>query len=353
MKVLVGLSGGVDSSVTAAILKEKGHDVIGVMMKIWDNSNNYLNIRSTCFGQNKSNDIKDAEKVCKALKIPFHVIDLSEEFKDNIINYFKNEYLSGKTPNPCVICNQKIKFKILLDKAKESELKFDYFATGHYAKVEYYKKMDRYILKKSKYIQKDQSYFLSFLSQEQLSKLLFPIGEYTKDEVRLKAKKLGFLTHNKRESQDFYSGDYRDLIGKEAKKGLIINNEGQTLGKHNGFWHYTIGQRRKLGISYKEPLYVIEIDKAKNIIIAGTEQELYKDEFIATNVNWISIDKLDKQMNIHAKIRYMHKEARASVIPIENDEFFVKFDTHQRAITPGQIVVFYDNDIVVGGGVIK
>lgn len=353
MKVLVGLSGGVDSSVTAALLKEKGFNVAGVTMKIWDNSFKSSNLRSACYGADEVHDIEDAQKVANDLNIPFHVIDLSKEYKDNIVTYFKNEYLSGRTPNPCVMCNQNIKFYALLEKAKESGIKFDVFATGHYAKVEYDKKTDRYFLKKAKYTRKDQSYFLSFLSQEQLSKVMFPLGKFTKEAVRAKAESFGLFVHDKKESQDFFSGDYNELLNNPESSGPIINSDGKVLGKHNGIWNYTIGQRKGLGISYKAPLYVTRIDKENNAIIVGLENELYSDELTVTKINWISIHEPNKPFNASAKIRYMHKEAEALITPLSNREVQIKFKEPQRSIAPGQISVFYDKDIVLGGGIIK
>ena len=352
MKFIVGLSGGVDSTITAYLLKKEGHEVIGITMKIWDDSFKSSNKKSACFGPDEIKDIEETKKIAKDLGIPFHIIDLSKEYINNIISYFKSEYISGKTPNPCIKCNQMIKFYYLLEKAKESGITYDYFATGHYAKVEFNNKLHRYILKKGIDKVKDQSYFLALLKQEQLSQIQFPLGDYKKQEIKKISSQIGLKLHEKKESQDFYSGDYIELLGNIPDIGDIVNKDGKVLGRHKGICFYTIGQRKGLGISYKEPLYVTEIDPLNNKIIVGTEQELYKKELIVKDLNWVSINELNKELKVKARIRYMHKEDNAIIIPYERDKVKVKFEKSQRAIAPGQFAVFYDEDIVVGGGFI-
>ena len=256
MKVLVGMSGGVDSSVAAALLKQKGYEVIGVSMKIWGGEYTTSKGNKGCYGSDKGG-IEDAREIAKVLQIPFHVIDVSAEFRDMILEYFKSEYLAGRTPNPCTRCNPQIKFGILLLKAQQIGIPFDYFATGHYVKVEYDKIKKRYLLKKGKDMQKDQSYFLYALSQSQLSKILFPLGEYTKAEVRKLAKDLGLNVHDKGDSQDFFSGDYMELFNIIPQNGDIIYKDGKVIGEHTGVWNYTIGQRRGLRISSANPLKAV------------------------------------------------------------------------------------------------
>jgi tRNA-specific 2-thiouridylase len=353
IKVAVGLSGGVDSSVSALLLKEKGYEVIGIFMKIFDEKDRkFLSFKSACYGPEEK-DIEDAERVCKILNIPFYTIDLKSEYHEIVFGYFKDEYLRGKTPNPCVICNRFLKFDILLKKAFSSGIEFDYFATGHYARVFYDKKRKRYILKRGIDKDKDQSYFLFLLTQEQLSKIIFPLGEYKKIEVRKIARKNNLPLSDKEESQDFIKGDRYFIFGNFKKDGDIVDKKGNILGRHKGIIYYTIGQRKGLGIAKGKPLYVIEIDEKNNKIVVGEEKDLYKKILIAENTNFISIEKLEKIMEVKAKIRYKHNPAKAIITPIENNKVKVEFKKPQRAPTPGQAVVFYENDEVVGGGFIS
>ncbi|MCD6407449.1 tRNA 2-thiouridine(34) synthase MnmA, partial [bacterium] len=253
-KVLVGLSGGVDSSVAALLLKEKGYEVEGVFMKIWDGEETGCG-KPACYGPEEK-DMEDVKKVAEILKIPLHIIDLRKEYKEIVLDYFKKEYLEGKTPNPCIICNRFLKFEILLEKSYSSGIEFEFFATGHYAIVEYDKNRKRYILKKGVDRNKDQSYFLYLLTQKQLSRVIFPLGKHTKEEVREIARKYNFPVSEKEESQDFISGDRFFLFENGTKEGEIVDKDGNVLGKHKGIIYYTIGQRRGLGIAKGKPLYV-------------------------------------------------------------------------------------------------
>ncbi len=353
VKVVVAMSGGVDSSVAAALLKEKGYQVNGVTMKIW-NGETFPGegIRHGCYGPGEEEDIEDARKVARILEIPFYVFDLRQEYKAEVLDYFCQEYLSGRTPNPCLRCNRKVKFDALLRKTRDSGIEFDYFATGHYSRVEYDKSKHRYLLKKARDLGKDQSYFISSLSQEQLGHSLFPIGNYTKEEVRKMASDFGLGVNNKPESQDFIAGGYSFLI-EAPPPGPILDKEGNVLGEHRGISFYTIGQRKGLGISNEEPLYVTNINREKNAIIVGSKEEVYRNELTASGLNWIAIEELKQPAKVKAKIRYAHKETEAIVAPLNEDKVYVKFKEPQMAITPGQAVVFYRGDVVVGGGTIE
>ena len=361
IKVVVGMSGGVDSAVAAALLKEKGYQVSGVTMQIWGGEASIEEGKHhACYGPGEAEDIEDARKVAAILDIPFHVIDLRQEYKSEVLDYYCQEYLSGRTPNPCLKCNRTVKFGALLKKTRDSGIEFDYFATGHYARVEYDGESGRHVLKKAKDLSKDQSYFLAGLSQEQIGRSLFPLGEYTKSQVRKIAADFGLPVDDKPESQDFIAGGYRSLITAGAP-GPILDKQGKTLGEHKGIPFYTIGQRKGLGISFAEPQYVIGIDSEKNAVIVGNGEELYSDEFTASGMNWIAIEPPEqpfgyaqsKPVEVKARIRYRHQEAGATVTPIGEGRVLVKFGKSQPAITPGQTVVFYDGDTVLGGGTIE
>ncbi len=353
-RVVVGMSGGVDSSVAAVLLKDQGYEVTGVTMRIWDGESAAVEgKRHGCYGPGEREDIEDAQKVADILGIPLHIVDLTKEYKAEVLDYFCNEYLSGRTPNPCVRCNRRIKFDALIGKARDSGIEFDCFATGHYARIEHDESNRRYLLKKARDLAKDQSYFLFALSQEQLSRSLFPVGIYKKEEVRKIAADIGLGVHDKPESQNFISGGYSSLVGS-ARPGPMLDSQGNTLGEHRGIAFYTIGQRSGLGISFGEPLYVVDIDRERNAIVVGTKKEVYGDELIATDFNWISIDPPQQSIELKARLRYRHQEADAVVTPLlGGGRVHVKFKQPQMAITPGQAIVFYDGEIVVGGGTIE
>lgn len=352
-RVLLGMSGGVDSSVSALLLKQSGYEVIGVTMMLWKQETQNSD------GQLEEGFINDAKKVCKNLNIPHYVVNFKQEFKCNIVNCFINEYKNGRTPNPCVDCNKCIKFGLLYEKAKELEC--DYIATGHYAKTEFSKKYNRYVLKKSKEEKKDQTYFLYQINQEVISHIIFPLQDFKeKEDTRNFAKENNLEVAKKPDSQEICfipDGNYSEFLVKhmenKPKSGNIVLTTGEVLGKHDGLIYYTIGQRKGLKISYKEPLYVVRLDTKKNEVIVGTEKSLYSNELYANNLNWLAIDTLKEPIEVYAKIRYRAKEAKAIVYPTE-DGVKVVFEERQRAITPGQSVVFYDEDgVLMGGGKIK
>jgi len=353
MKVAVGLSGGVDSSVAAALLQERGHEVIGLCMKIWDGAPTAASGHNACYGPNEAVDIEVARSVAKHLAIPFYVVDLAREYKERVLDYFKGEYIAGRTPNPCIRCNQRVKFNDLITKAHQAGIDFDCFATGHYARVEYCGEQKRFLLKKGRDVRKDQSYWLAFLGQQQLAAALFPLGDYCKGEVREKARSIGLSTHDKADSQDFFSGDYKELINLPAHPGPIIDRSGSVLGSHNGIWSYTIGQRKGLGISAKQPLYVIDFDVERNAVIVGCAEELAHGGLIARSLNLITADVLDGPLPVEVKIRYAHRGCTGILTQLDGETARVRFQEPQSAITPGQAVVFYDKDCVVGGAIIE
>ncbi len=341
MRIAAAMSGGVDSSVAAALLKQQGHEVIGVTMKLADN-------------KNSQNAITDARKVTAKLGIPHHVIDLQDIFKRTIITDFCREYGLGRTPNPCVLCNRHIKFGILWEKVKG--LGADFLATGHYARIEKTNR-GRYLLKKGKDKRKDQSYFLCQLKQEQLKHSLFPIGNLTKDKVREIAQEMRLPIVNRNESQEicFVTDDdharfLKDHYPGEIIKGPILDWHGKQLGEHKGIMFYTIGQRKGLGITAREPLYVTAIVPEKNTIIVGTKEQTYANELVADNLNWITESMPEKPINVKTRVRYRHPEAESTVSIIDENSVHVQFAEPQMAITPGQAVVFYDGDTVIGGG---
>jgi tRNA-uridine 2-sulfurtransferase len=355
-KVLVGLSGGVDSSVAAWMLKEQGYDVVGVTMAIWDGKP-VASSKHACYGPNEAEEIEEARAIADFLNIPYHVFDCAKDYKHLILNYFKEEYLAGRTPNPCVRCNQLIKFGMLPLMAEKAGIAYDHFATGHYANVDWDPERKRYLLKKGLDPRKDQTYFIYRLSQNQLAKALFPLGQYTKPQVRELAKKLGIPAKEKEESQDFFGGDYKVLLDVKEKEGLIVRKDGTILGTHQGYWHYTIGQRKGLGVAFTEPLYVLALNATKNEVVVGTREETLQQDFTVNNLHWNAIEHLDQSMEVSCKIRSAQKEKLATIMPIGEDNKTNRIKVHFHepvdAITPGQSAVFYDDLIVVGGGIIE
>lgn len=351
MKILVGLSGGVDSSVAALILKQQGHEVVGATMSIWgkDGMAAKSGHKNACYGPDEKEDIEEARKIAAQIDIPYYVFNCVEQYEQIVLDNFKSEYIQGRTPNPCVWCNALVKFGVLPLIAKENGIEFDKFATGHYARVE--EKDGRFLLKRGIAPHKDQSYFLYRLKQEQLKNIILPLGNYTKDQIRKIAKDNGLEVAEKPDSQDFYDGDYNELLGVKEKDGNIVDLDGKILGHHKGIWNYTIGQRKGIGVSATEPLYVLELRKDTNEVVIGPADKTFKKELTAVNLNWIAFDKLENERKVYAKIRSTQQPTPVTITP-NGDNADVVFDELQKSIAIGQSVVFYDEDVVLGGGVI-
>ncbi|MEE8185237.1 MAG: tRNA 2-thiouridine(34) synthase MnmA [Thermodesulfobacteriota bacterium] len=352
-RVVVAMSGGVDSSVAAALLKEKGYDVIGISMQLWDYSGGEKGRPGSCCS---IDDIYDARRVADSIGIPFYVVNLEEAFSKEVVDYFVEGYLDGQTPNPCIKCNQILKFNLLL--RKTMELEADFLATGHYARIGEKRKGEKIALFSGRDMIKDQSYFLFTMTQFQLSRLIFPLGDMKKSEVRQHASRFGLNVADKDESQEIcfvQNGNYKDFIAKSVKAipGYIVDRNGNRLGVHRGIFNYTVGQRKGLGVGNGTPLYVLEINKEENRVIVGGKNELFADGLIATDINWIAIDGLNRPLAAETKIRYGHKGMESTIHPMKENSVAVRFKMPQMAITPGQAAVFYQGDKVIGGGWIK
>ena len=364
MKIAVAMSGGVDSSAAAAILKEQGHELVGFTMQLW-NQRRGINVDengeplpSRCCSLD---DVYDARRVAEELGFPFYVLNLEKEFERDVVQPFVTSYLNGETPIPCVACNSRLKFASL-DRLGAS-LGCEKVATGHYARVEFDEATNRYRLLRGRDPQKDQSYFLWELTQDQLSRSLFPLGEMSKPDAREAARRNELAVAEKKESQEICfvpDGDYAGFIDRylaaEAQTdrlpgaGELVNTQGEIIGTHGGIHNYTVGQRRGIGISSAQPLYVIGINSQTNRVTVGHQEELLSEEFTASGVNWIALDNPTSPVRAEVRVRYRHTAAPATITPLRNARARVKFDEPQRAITPGQATVFYRGDEVIGGG---
>jgi tRNA-specific 2-thiouridylase len=372
-RVVCGMSGGVDSSATAALLLEQGYEVIGITLKLWP-QDCVNRAEDRCCGPQA---VTDARAVCHQLGIPYYLIDEAAEFQKHVISYFADEYKAGRTPNPCVMCNQNLKFGRLIDRA--NQLGAEFIATGHFARIEQVmgtpgtapascgneqrraesvlSAPGRYLLKRGRDLKKDQSYFLFSLRQDQLARAMFPLGEKTKSDTRAVARHCQLKTADKEESMEICfvpDKDYGKFLQQanlaQKHRGDIVDLHGHVLGHHDGIEFYTIGQRKGLGITTSKPVYVVELDAENNRVVVGDESALDRDEFTVNQCNWIPFDKLAEPIEVLAKIRYNHPGTPATVTPTGNGSAKVKLHAAQRAITPGQAAVFYQNDLVLGGG---
>nr|WP_296267288.1 tRNA 2-thiouridine(34) synthase MnmA [uncultured Merdimonas sp.] len=353
-KVVVGMSGGVDSSVAAWLLKEQGYDVIGVTMQIWQKEEEISQEENGgCCGLSA---VEDARRVAAALEIPYYVMNFRKEFQENVIDYFIGEYLQGRTPNPCIACNRYVKWESLLTRSRQ--IGADYIATGHYARIDRLPN-GRYSLKVSKTGAKDQTYALYSLTQEQLASTLMPVGDYTKDQIRSMAQDLGLLVADKPDSQDICfvpDGDYASFIEEQtdegSRPGNFVLSDGTVVGTHKGIIHYTVGQRKGLGLALGHPVFVLEIRPDTNEVVVGTGEESLTSQVRARKINFMSVPDLTEKRRVWAKIRYNHKGAWCIAEKTGEDEILCTFEEPQRAVTPGQALVLYDDGYVLGGGTI-
>jgi tRNA-specific 2-thiouridylase len=349
MKVLVGLSGGVDSAVTAALLKQRGCRVAGATMSLWRDGRYRGGEKDACFGPGEKEDIKAAAEVCRILDIPHEVIDCSETYEHVVVKHFRDEYRAGRTPNPCVRCNGMIKFGLLPQLAKEAGMDFEYFATGHYARL--IPGSDRMRLHAGRDERKDQAYFLHRLGQKQLRTALMPLGEFYKHQVRRMAREFGLPVHDRPDSQDFYSGDHRELLQAGSGRGRIVHTSGRCLGWHKGFWNFTIGQRKGLGVSHSTPLYVVEINPGRNEIVVGDANAATSRTLTAIAVNWVSISFPESEFTAGVKVRSSGCIVPCRVFPTDGG-FRADFPGGIFGVATGQSAVLYQGDMVLGGGII-
>lgn len=352
--VVVGMSGGVDSSVAACLLKKQGYEVIGVTMQIWQEED-------ACTVENEGGccglrAVEDARRVAAQIGIPYYVMNFRREFQESVIDYFVREYREGRTPNPCIACNRYVKWESLLQKSLA--IGADYIATGHYARICHLQN-GRHTLVRSDAKGKDQTYALYNLTQDQLAHTLFPLGEYDKNQIRQIAEDAGLQVAHKPDSQEIcfvpdndYAGFLERETGERESVGNFVNRFGEVLGQHKGIGHYTIGQRKGLGIAFGEPMFVIEIRPETNEVVLGTGDDVFVDHLTAEKVNYMAVDHFEKGQEVLARIRYNHEGAAAVIEEIGEDSFSLRFKEPVRAVTPGQAVVLYDHDLVLGGGTI-
>lgn len=353
-KVVVGMSGGVDSSVAAYLLKQQGYDVVGVTMQIWqDESHEEIENKGGCCGLSA---VDDARRVAAMLDIPYYVMNFKSEFKRDVIDYFVREYLAGRTPNPCIACNRYVKWESLL--TRSIQIGADYIATGHYARICELPN-GRYAIRNSVTAKKDQTYALYNLTQEQLKRTLMPIGDYTKEEVRKIAEDIGLMVAGKPDSMEICfvpDNDYASFIEKEtgvtSVPGDFVDVDGNVIGKHRGVIHYTVGQRKGLGIALGKPAFVVAIRPEQNQVVIGEDRDVYTERLYANNLNFMAVDDISEPVHVKAKIRYSHEGAYCTVRKIDSDTIECMFDQPVRAVTPGQAVVLYDGEYVLGGGTI-
>jgi tRNA-specific 2-thiouridylase len=367
-RVVVGMSGGIDSSVAALLLKRAGHEVIGVTMLVYaggEPGDTALAATSSaaaapsagfdsCYGPSEKEHAELAARVCAWLGMEHRTVDLRDEYRTFVTEYARAEYLAGRTPNPCIRCNQRVKFGLLLDKITAlPDLGFDLFATGHYCRVQWSPERGRFVLRKGADATKDQSYFLCMLSQDQLARIAFPLGDHTKKEVRALGRDAGLPNQDLPESQDFATGGYRAHLGLGDREGPVVDVTGRRIGSHRGVWGFTIGQRKGIGVGGGPALYVTGIDAETNTVVAGPDEALYQREVLVREVNWVSREEPHRPIRCAAKIRYRNPEAPALLTPRGKGDISVLFDEPQRAVARGQWAVFYDGDILEGGGEIE
>lgn len=355
MIITVGMSGGVDSTMTAALLREAGHTVIGVTMSVYKEG---LSVKSdaslnVCYSPAQEEKLNEVQRIADQLGIEHHIISVEEDFQSIILDYYRSEYAAGRTPNPCVVCNTRIKFGVFLEKIEQQGIPFDRIATGHYARILSDPETGMFSLHNARDLSKDQTYFLHRLSRKALSRLLFPLGDYLKEEVREMARSRGFPVHDKKDSKGFYAGDYRDLLQFEPEPGPIVDTKGNYYKDHNGIWNYTIGQRRGLDLNLpgNRSMYVSRLDRTNNTVIIGNKEDIYHTHFLIDSIHWIKGESpLPAAFEI--KVGNTHPRARAHVEQTDEDVALVVFEQKQPAVAPGQYAVFYSGDEVFGGGVI-
>lgn len=348
--IAVGMSAGVDSTTTAKLLKEQGNKVFGVTMMLW-NGDKRAPLSGSCYGPYQEKVVEECKKYAKEIGIEHYAFNVSEAFQKKVIDYVIESYKMGLTPNPCIMCNSHIKFAALFDAIENTGLQFDKFATGHYAGVKYDEQSKRYLLLRGKNLIKDQSYFLYRLTQKQLSKIMFPMYENTKEETREMARKFELEVADKNESQDFFAGEYHRLFDKDLDGKIIHIETGEILGQHKGIWHYTVGQRKGLGIAYKEPLFIVGLESETNTVYVGDKDYTFVNEVNIYNINWIA-EPRDYEFEALVKTRSAHKGTMARIIPIDDDKINIKFLEPTGIVAKGQSCVCYDNEIALCGGIV-